>query len=155
MSKTEDETYNLIEEMALNNFQWSIERGQPKRVRCKLEVDALTLLSAKVDAMTQSLDRMNVNIVNSSVPSPYEIYGSIKHVTLNCQVRSPFSQDPNEVNCVQNFNPRSTNDPYSNTYNLGWKNHLNFSYRFDPNPSNVPPMNARPPPGFQRLPFPS
>ena len=28
MNKTEDEAYNLIEEMALNNFQWSIERGQ-------------------------------------------------------------------------------------------------------------------------------
>jgi len=25
MSKTEDEAYNLIEEMVLNNFQWSIE----------------------------------------------------------------------------------------------------------------------------------
>ena len=27
MNKTKDEAYNLIEEMALNNFQWSIERG--------------------------------------------------------------------------------------------------------------------------------
>jgi len=53
MSKTEDEAYNLNEEMALNKFQWSIERSQPKRVRGKLEVDALTLLSAKVDVMTQ------------------------------------------------------------------------------------------------------
>jgi len=52
MNKTEDEEYNLIEEMELNNFQWSTERGQPKRVRGKLEVDVLTLLSAKVDVMT-------------------------------------------------------------------------------------------------------
>jgi len=52
MSKTEDEAYSLIEEMMLNNFQWSTERTQPKRVRDKFEVDALTLLSAKVDAMT-------------------------------------------------------------------------------------------------------
>ena len=27
MSKTEDEACNLIEEMALNNYQWSNERG--------------------------------------------------------------------------------------------------------------------------------
>ena len=26
-SKTEDEAYNLIEEMTLNNFQWSTERA--------------------------------------------------------------------------------------------------------------------------------
>jgi len=30
MNKTEDEAYNLIEEITLNNFQWSTERGQPK-----------------------------------------------------------------------------------------------------------------------------
>jgi len=67
LNMTEDEAYNLIEKMALNNFQWFIKRGQPKPVGGKLEVDALTLLSAKVDAMTQRLDRMNFNVVNSSV----------------------------------------------------------------------------------------
>jgi len=105
MIKIEYEAYILIKEMALNNFQWSTERGQPKRVGGKLEVDALTLLFAKVDATTQRLDGMNINAVNSSAPSPCEIYGSVEHVTLNCQVGSLFSQDPNEVNYVQNFNP--------------------------------------------------
>ena len=62
MNKTEDEAYNLIEEMALNNFQLS------KRVRGNHEVDALTLLNAKVDAMTKRLERLNVNAVNSSAP---------------------------------------------------------------------------------------
>jgi len=98
---------------------------------------------------------MNVNVMNSSAPSPCEICGSIEHVTLNCQVGSPFSQGPSEANYVQNFNPRPTNDPCSSAYNLNWKNHLNFSYKSNPNPSNIPPMNARPPPGFQRPCFPS
>jgi len=144
MNKTEDEVYNLIKEMTLNNFQWSTKRGQPKRVGGKLEVDTLTLLAAKVDAMTQRLDRMNVNVVNSSVPPSCEICGSVDHLTLNCQVGSPFSQDINEVNYVKNFNPRPTNDLYSTTYNPGWSNHPNFSYRSNPNPN----------PGFQRPPFP-
>jgi len=84
MSKTEDESYNLIEEMALNNFQWSTERAQPRRVGGNLEVDAFTLFSAKVDVMTKRLDQMNINAVNSSVPSPCEICGSIKHISLHC-----------------------------------------------------------------------
>jgi len=52
MSKTEEEAYNLIEEMALNNYQWSSERGQRKRVGGKYDVNALTLLTVKMDAMT-------------------------------------------------------------------------------------------------------
>jgi len=70
MSKTEDEAYNLIEEMALNNFQWSTDRTQLKRVGGKHEVNAITLLSTKVDDMTQRLDQMNVNTMNSSAPFP-------------------------------------------------------------------------------------
>jgi len=155
MNKTEDEAYKLIEEMALNNFQWSIERGQPKWVEGKLAVDALTLLSAKVDALTQRLDQMNINAVNSSAPFPCEICGSIEHVSLNCQVGSSFSQDHSEVNYVQNFNLRPASDPSFSTYNLGWKNHPNFSHMSNPNPLNMPPMNARPPPNFQRPAFPS
>ena len=141
--------------MALNNLQWSIKRTQPKRVRDKYKVDAITLLSAKVDAMTQRLDQKNVNTMNSSASSPCEICGSIKHISLPHQVGSPFFQDPDEVNYVQKFNPRPTNDPYSNTYNPGWKNHPNLSYRSNPDNVNMPPMNARVPPGFQRPPFPS
>jgi len=29
MNKTEDEAYNLIKEVALNNFQWSTEEAHP------------------------------------------------------------------------------------------------------------------------------
>ena len=90
MSKAKDEAYNLIEEMRLNNFQWSTERAQPRRVRDKLEVDAFTLLSAKLDAMTKRLDQLNVNAINFSAPYPYEICGSIEYISLNCQVGSPF-----------------------------------------------------------------
>ena len=60
MSKTEEEAYNLIEEMALNNFQWSSERTQPKRVGGKFELDAITLLTAKMDAMTQKLSLIHI-----------------------------------------------------------------------------------------------
>jgi len=91
MSKAEKEAYNLIEEMALNNYQWSNERGQPKRVGGKFHVNALTLLTVKMDAMTQKLDRLNVSTVNSCAPSPScDRCGSLYHVTENCQVRNPF-----------------------------------------------------------------
>jgi len=85
MSKTKEEVYNLIEEMALNNYQWLSERGQPKRVGGKYEINALTLLTAKMDAMTQKLDKLNVHAVNSCAPSPLcDKCGSLEHVSENC-----------------------------------------------------------------------
>jgi len=38
--------------MKLNNYQWSNERSQPQRVGGKLELDAISILSAKVNAMS-------------------------------------------------------------------------------------------------------
>ena len=84
MNKIEDEAYNLIEKMALNNFQQSTKQGHPKWVGGKLEVDVFILLPARVDAMTQWLEFMNVNAFNSSASPPCAICGSIEHLTLNC-----------------------------------------------------------------------
>ena len=75
MRKAEDEAYNIIEEMAFSNYQWSNERGQLKRAGGKFDVDVLTLLTAKLDTMTQKLDRLNVNKVNACALSPtYDSY---------------------------------------------------------------------------------
>jgi len=50
--------------MALSNFQWSSERTQPKQVEHKLELDAIFMLSSKFNAMSQKLERWNVNSVS-------------------------------------------------------------------------------------------
>jgi len=99
-----------------------------------------------VDAKTQRLDRLNMSATSSSAPpASCEICGFIGHLTMNCQVRSPFFQDTSDqINYVNNFNPRPTNDPYS-------KDHPNFSYKSNPSP--MPHINARTPLEFQRPPF--
>jgi len=155
MSKMEEEAFNLIEEMTLSNYQWSSDRGQSKRVRCKFDVDALNLLTVKMDAMTQKLDKLNVSAMNSCAPSPpCDRCGSHDHVTESCQVGNPFAPSPSKhVAYVNNFQPRPNHDPYSNSYNPGWKQNPDFSYRTKPLPFSQ--ANARPtPPGFQRPSFP-
>ena len=102
ISKTKDEAYNLIEEMALNHFQWANEGGKPNRVGGKFDVDALTLLTAKMDVMTQRFDRLNMNVVNSCVPSPtYNRHGPLDHETVNYQVRNPFAASPSRMSPMQ------------------------------------------------------
>jgi len=68
MNKTEDEAYNLIKQMTPNNYQWCNKRGQLKRVGGKFELDALTLLTAKMDAMIQILDCLNFNVMHACAP---------------------------------------------------------------------------------------
>jgi len=136
LSKMERESYNLIEEMALNHYQWSNECGQPKRVGGKFDVDAVTLLTAKRDTMIQRLDRLNVNAVNLCASSPNcDQCGSHDHEMVNYQVGNSFAPSPSEhVAYVNNFQARPNHHSYFNTYNPGWKHHLNFSYRTEPLP---------------------
>ena len=101
--------------------------------------------------MTQKLDKLNVHAVDSCAPSPLcARCGSFEHATENCQVGNSFAPSHVEnVSYVNNFQRRPSNDPYSNSYNPGWKQHPNFSYRADPLPFSQ--NHARPPPGFQRF----
>jgi len=135
MNKTEDEAYNLIDELTLSNYMWSNERSQPKRVSSKLELYAISMLSTKVGATFQRLEWLNVNSISSSMPSlTCEICGSADHLAMNCQVESPFTQDVSDrVNHVNTYKPGLANDPFSNAHNFSWRNHPNFSYR-----SNAP-----------------
>jgi len=51
----------------------------------KLELDDVSILSSKVDAMSQKLERLNVNSVSSSTPSlSCDIYGSVDHLIVHC-----------------------------------------------------------------------
>jgi len=87
----EDEDYNLIQEMVLNNYQWSNERDR-KGVRGKFNVDTLTLLVTKMDAMTRSLNHLNVNVVNSCASYPScDNCGSSDHFTMNFHIGNPFA----------------------------------------------------------------
>jgi len=65
-----------------------------------------------MDAMTQRLDRLNVNKVNACGPSPTcDSCGSFDHLTMNYQVRNPFApSSSDQVAYVNNFQPRPTHD---------------------------------------------
>ncbi|KAJ9553266.1 hypothetical protein OSB04_017311 [Centaurea solstitialis] len=47
----------------------------------------------------------------------------------------PTSEEPEQVQYLQNRNNRPRNDPFSNAYNEGWRNHPNLQWR---EPSNQP-----------------
>ncbi|XP_060962132.1 uncharacterized protein LOC115713139 [Cannabis sativa] len=76
MRKSANEAFELLEEMAMTNQQWSTERGPSKKVAGMYEVDAITKLTAQVEALTKLI---TVQVKQAQVvcelcggPHPYE-----------------------------------------------------------------------------------
>ena len=67
MGKSTKNAYELLEEIASNNYQWSTERGMPKKASGMYEVDGINMLNAKVDNLVKMFGKLgNVNAVNSN-----------------------------------------------------------------------------------------
>ncbi|XP_020417839.1 uncharacterized protein LOC109948603 [Prunus persica] len=137
MTKTATEAFELLETMASNNYQWPSERMNLKPAGV-LEVNAMALLTAQISNLTKKVDSLSVNAINTSTNFGCELCAG-PHPSSECTKGNPFAS-AEQVNQVGEFN-RQRNNPYSNTYNPGWRNHPNFSWS---NTHNV----QRPPPGF-------
>ncbi|XP_050895566.1 uncharacterized protein LOC127102207 [Lathyrus oleraceus] len=145
MDKPFTEAYQLIESMVQNHYQWGTECPQVEKVEQKggmFEVNSLDHVSAKVDSLTQKIDNLTITPTTTiAIVTPNcEICGVQRRVVTDCQLLA--GTFPNQVNYAQE-------NPYSDTYNPGWRNHLNFSYKnkkalFAPSPSHATP------PGFQK-----
>ncbi|XP_031378355.1 uncharacterized protein LOC116193748 [Punica granatum] len=114
--------------MASSAHNWQNERSK-SRVASVNDMDTIANLTTQISALTTQVAFCEL----CSGP----------HSTLECMSGNP-SASPNgeQVNFVNNFQ-RSNQGPYSNTYNPGWRNHPNFSWR---NENNA----LKPPPGFQK-----
>jgi len=81
MNKNYTEAYALIEDMAQNHHQWTNEwavtASSPSKNEAGMyEVSTLDHLAAKVDALTQKFEKMNVSAVTPApVSPPCEICG--------------------------------------------------------------------------------
>ena len=123
--------------MAKNNFQWSSSR--PKQTASGVhEVDIMTAIAAKVDALVKKVDGITLS------QSPQHLPADTTDVT-GCD--GPVEQVDYLGNQV-----RPQNNPYSNTYNPGWRNHQNFSWSNQQVPrgtASAPGFQKPPPPPFQ------
>ncbi|XP_050259914.1 uncharacterized protein LOC126704981 [Quercus robur] len=124
MSKTHEAAYELLEELVSNNYQWPTERAMSRKTAGVLELDSITSLAAQMATLSQQLGKMNVNVIQTNV---FCDHCAGNHSSVDCQVGNPFAQlSYGQANYVSNF--QRQNNPYSNTYNPGWRNHPNFSW---------------------------
>jgi hypothetical protein len=84
-----------------------------------------------MDAIVKRLDAMSmgkpVNAANTFPIESCSVYSSPMHQAHNCPSMIVFSK-MEQVNAFNNFQKHSTG-PYSESYNPGWRNHPNFSWK--------------------------
>ncbi|XP_062112485.1 uncharacterized protein LOC133823645 [Humulus lupulus] len=130
MRKNANEAYDLLEEMAMNNQQWPSERSFSRKVAGMYEVDAISKLTAQVEALTKQLQG---NIITSQVQQAQtlcEVCGG-PHAYEQCQYANVNNMPMEQAQAIGNFPRQSNNNPYSNSFNQGWRNHPNFSWKND------------------------
>ncbi|KAJ9168748.1 hypothetical protein P3X46_020240 [Hevea brasiliensis] len=117
-------TFKQKEEESL--YDWSNERENARKTTGVLEVDALSMINAQFDQLTRKLEKMQANAVGTNSQLEDSYGGGNMNSECN-NFNEPSSEQMNYVNNGGNFNQRLSNNPYSNTYNPGWRNHPNFS----------------------------
>lgn len=120
MDKPYQDAHQLIENMAQNHYQWGGERTPVEKSQMRgsmYEVNNIYQINAKVDALMQNIESLTVTptaIVVVVTPN-CELCGDPENNTLECQLLAGIPS--NQLNYSQG-------NPYSNTYNLTWRNHL-------------------------------
>lgn len=104
MSKSKDQSFELLDEMAQNNYQWPSERIAPKKAAGIYEVDALTNLTAQVASLSKQLQSMQPS-VHAIQASSYAICDYCQGTHANEEYHIYLSQTSAEhANYVDNYN---------------------------------------------------
>ncbi|CAL2238230.1 unnamed protein product [Prunus armeniaca] len=136
-TKTPEETYELFEEIAMET-QHTDTRGK------RIAGGSNDSSSVQISKLEQKLDALLA--LNSRNPSKEmcSICETHDHPTISCPLGAAYPEFVQEqAKLVNSYNRGPINDPYSQSYNPGWRNHPNFSWRSTQNQAN-PPSLQRP-----------
>lgn len=120
--KTSQELYDLIEQMAMNSYPWGSTRGKVKPPGVH-SIDMMTVIKSRFKAM---IDKKFGSFNPSPSPmTPQTVMYFVlrwEHPNHEClSIETPVEH----MDFIVRGN-RQGNNPYSSTYNPGWRNHCNF-----------------------------
>ena len=138
MLKSEDEAWAMFENLS-NNSRQQASNGRreptPKAPKTESLCEAgppADVATQVVDAITKKLDQLMTGLAPNAAhictqSEPCSFCSSTMHQVNNCPTAVNYTNISNEqVNAAFS---RPGNDPYSNTYNPGWRNHPNFLWK--------------------------
>ena len=95
-SKTSEAAYNLIEEMAMNSYQWQSDRSQLGMVVRVHGLDYVIALSTQIEALNGKIDKISMTASTMQVQGVQcEQYGG-SHRSIDCQEGKSFSSQLNK-----------------------------------------------------------
>ncbi|GAV71571.1 hypothetical protein CFOL_v3_15061 [Cephalotus follicularis] len=150
MHKNEDEAWQLFESLSENSLHHLSSRVESSAMGTQkkggiYEVSQFETIKAKVDILSQKLDKVLTIVTlptqstqTSIAQEACTLCASPTHYMSDCPLAVHYPDFIQEqAQAIQGFQ-RPGNDPYSNTYNTGWRNHPNFSWK-QSNTSQNPP----------------
>ncbi|CAL1359446.1 unnamed protein product [Linum trigynum] len=149
LTKTPPQLNQLFEEMAENGYDWGTARRSrraPSRGVHSVGNNPSDLVQV-VWKLVSAIDRSGM-LPGTGQQQAMLCHWceSTHHMVEDCQAMKESTTPQEQVNFINNVR---RNDPYSNTYNEGWRQHPNFSW----GGANSRPPVPQGPPGFQRPPY--
>ena len=123
--KYSHEAYQLLEDMAESNVHWHSDRQNHKRPSGVFGMEALTTLTAQMEAMNRKIEALAVTSFSNSPSVTCELCGG-PHAYSECPQGNASIQFNESANFVAgNFR----NNQFGNTYHPGFRNHPNLSWK--------------------------
>ncbi|KAL4284061.1 hypothetical protein GQ457_16G014700 [Hibiscus cannabinus] len=146
LDKSPEEAFEILDRIANNDYQFPTSRlGSGRRTSGKLELDVNDSVSAQLSAITNLLKNLQKPSDVREAKALSCIHCEGNHHATDCPVMHE------QASYLGNYN-RNSNNPYSNTYNPGWRQHPNFSWNNQGGTnasSSNRQQNTNAPPGFQ------
>ncbi|XP_075655080.1 uncharacterized protein LOC142625280 [Castanea sativa] len=143
LNKDPDEAFDYFDLLAKNAQSWDTT-DTPDRSRAsmnpfgggKYQLRKDDDLNARVASLTNKLEAMELRKVNgiNTVPKIDEVCRvceTVEHITNECPTIPTFKEVLHDQANAMNIVKKSYPSSYSETYNSGWRNHPNFSWRND------------------------
>ncbi|CAN6462656.1 unnamed protein product [Victoria cruziana] len=156
MLKSEEDAWVLFDTLSENSLHstGSSTSRQQAGKRGVLDIGTSPHVQTQLDSLSRKMDQLLSRGTGSSKPV-CGLCDSVGHVTDDCPISGGVDAPAGQVNAAQGFS-RPGYDPYSTSYNPGWRNHPNFGWR-NTGPqsqiqSSVPPQRQTTysqPSGFQ------
>ncbi|KAL5556361.1 hypothetical protein UlMin_038597 [Ulmus minor] len=145
LHKDPDEAIDFLDDLSEKSHTWTgpnaIESTKKNQIAGIYQLKEEDSLKARLEALTKEIEVLKTKDARAPEPvarveshEPCFMCNGLDHTPRECPTYFEIKEIKEECNAL-GIPFRKTYDPYSNTFNPGWKNHPNFSWRSNAQPS--------------------